>query len=145
MFPERSCLSGFAPLKPIIVLKPVPGWPAGLSCHSSSLTLPTLHPHPHRPLLKANVKNPRFTTVGGGGWSHFVSSFLTGSWSWLWWQRITSSLLEGTPTNHIVSEAVSTLDSHAHAWAHLRVFVTVGTPIDWLHLILSFKKEFVSR
>ena len=38
MFLEWNCLSGLAPLKPIIVLRPVGGWPAGLTCHSCCLT-----------------------------------------------------------------------------------------------------------
>lgn len=97
MFPKWSCLSGFAPLKPIIVLKPVPGWPAGLTCHSSSLMHPTLHPqHP----LSNQTSKPTFHSRG---WSHFVSSFPTGSWGWWRWQRITSPLLEKAPTNHNTS------------------------------------------
>lgn len=36
---EWKCLSGLAPLKPVIGLRPVWGWPAGLTCHSSCLTL----------------------------------------------------------------------------------------------------------
>lgn len=34
-----KCLSGLAPLKPVIGLRPVWGWPAGLTCHSGCLTL----------------------------------------------------------------------------------------------------------
>lgn len=44
MFLEWNCLSGLAPLKPIIVLRPGRGWPVGLTCHSSCLTH---SPKPH--------------------------------------------------------------------------------------------------
>lgn len=33
-----KCLSGLAPLKPVIGLRPVWGWPVALTCHSSCLT-----------------------------------------------------------------------------------------------------------
>ncbi len=44
MFLEWNCLSGLAPLKQFIVLRPVRGWPAVLTCHSSRLTH---SPKPH--------------------------------------------------------------------------------------------------
>lgn len=77
MFLEWNCLSGLAPLKPIIVLRPVLGWPAGLTCHSNCLT--------HSPQT-THVENneSRFTP----GWAHPMLSFLIGSKGWLLWQHI---------------------------------------------------------
>lgn len=55
MFLDWNCLSGLAPLKPLIVLRPVRGWAVGFTCHSSCLT--------HPPAKTAHRKNSesRFT------------------------------------------------------------------------------------
>lgn len=92
MFPEWNCLSGLAPLKPVIVLRPVLGWPAGLTCHSSCLT------HSPKPHMSKTANH-----ISLRGWSRLTSSFLIGSWGWLLWQRSTSSLLEVALTNHNTS------------------------------------------
>lgn len=71
MFPEWNCLSGLAPLKPIIVLRPVLGWPAGLTCHSNCLT----HSPPNH-----TCRKQRITFHSGVSSSHVVIPY--------WLQRL---------------------------------------------------------
>lgn len=66
MFPEWNCLSGLAPLKPVIVLRPVRGWPAGLTCHSSFLI--------YFPSNPAQVENSESRFTPGVFWSYVVIS-----------------------------------------------------------------------
>lgn len=104
MFLEWNCLSGLAPLKPIIVLRPVLGWPAGLTCHSNCLT--------HSPQT-THVENneSRFTP----GWAHSLLAPKAGCCD------STSSLLEVALTNHntsvrlTVSAHLTCTDTRMHA------------------------------
>lgn len=123
MFLEWNCLSGLAPLKPIIVLRPVRGWPAGLTCHSSCLT--------HSPKTHMSKTANRVSLLGC---SHLVSSFLIGSRGWLLWQRGISSLLEVALTNHNTSVHLTmsahltcTHTCHAQTHIHLYISILVGT------------------
>lgn len=115
--PKWDCLSGLAPLKPVIGLRPVRGWPAGLTWNSSCLTLywkPHMLKTPNRILLR--------------GCFHLVSSFLIFSWGWLLRQQIISSLLEVALTdhNHNMSEHLTTSAQSTHT--HTLIFW--APPID---------------
>lgn len=132
MFLEWNCLSGLAPLKPIIVLRPVGGWPAGLTCHSCCLT------HSPKPHMSKTANH-----ISLLGCSHLVSSFLIGSPGWLLWQQSISSLLEVALTNHNTSVHLTVsahlTHTHTHMHKHMNTFIflsLLGPHIDLMRFDL---------
>jgi len=126
MFLEWNCLSGLAPLKPFIVLGPVRGWPAGLTCHSSWLT------HSPKPHISKTANR-----ISLRGCSHLVSSFLIGSGGWLLWQWCISSLLEVALTNHNMSVHL-TVSAHltcTNTPMSLHVYPCGDLLLIWLDMI----------
>lgn len=126
-----KCLSGLAPLKPVIGLRPVWGWPVALTCHSSCLT--RSHKTMHVKTGESCFTLQRFSRRGAIPHWLLRLAVMTGNSSM-------SSLLEVAVTNHGTSVRLTTSAQFAlqgHSWGPRGDLV--GTPHSfaaiWSNLI----------
>lgn len=121
-----KCLSGRAPLKPIIGLRPVRGWPAGLTCHSSCLTLSQKN---------TRVKNSesRFTVEG------FYSCVVVPHWlPRLAVMTAKHILIAGSGTDkwwHVMWQRQH--NSHTRTQTHIQCFSNIVGTCYWFDSIWS--------